>query len=160
MGALDTVYSTACRIPKSPWQTSHPESFCDCPLIGLAAELFRIEPDDGGGRESRQPRSHIFSTSTAPWHSISDGLVQHVGFPPESSFTTQYDQSERKPIKVDAICGSCLCDAVRFEADVQSSYMLNCHCSRCRRSRGAAHATNLLTARGFNWIRGEEELTS
>ncbi len=106
-----------------------------------------------------RPDAHIFASSKASWYSITDDLVQHVLFPPESGFTTQYPQPSRKPLKPEAIGGSCLCDAVRFEADIQRSFMINCHCSRCRSSRSAAHATNLLMeGLGFSWTRGEEQI--
>ncbi|MBS0330598.1 MAG: GFA family protein, partial [Proteobacteria bacterium] len=42
--------------------------------------------------------------------------------------------------------GSCLCGAVRYEVvgDLQRFY--HCHCSRCRKSSGTGHATNLMLA--------------
>src|SRR5262249_17377669 len=37
----------------------------------------------------------------------------------------------------------------------------NCHCSRCRRARGAAHATNAFFRREqLTWISGEEDVRS
>jgi hypothetical protein len=39
--------------------------------------------------------------------------------------------------------------------------MVNCHCSRCRRARSAAHASNLfIDAAGFRWLRGEAQVRS
>jgi hypothetical protein len=36
---------------------------------------------------------------------------------------------------------------------------MQCHCSRCRRARSAAHGTNLFAARErFRWLRGESAL--
>ena len=40
--------------------------------------------------------------------------------------------------------GSCLCGDVAFELRGKPLRMTNCHCSRCRRGRSAAHATNLV----------------
>jgi hypothetical protein len=52
--------------------------------------------------------------------------------------------------------GSCLCGGVAFEAS-DSIELRNCHCSRCRKVRGAAFATNLFVqAESFRWIRGED----
>jgi len=52
--------------------------------------------------------------------------------------------------------GSCLCGSVAFEASDQIE-LRNCHCSRCRKARGAAFATNLFVpARAFRWLRDEE----
>jgi hypothetical protein len=54
--------------------------------------------------------------------------------------------------------GSCLCGGVAFEASDQIE-LRNCHCSRCRKARGAAYAANLFVpARGFRWLRGEDLL--
>ena len=51
--------------------------------------------------------------------------------------------------------GSCLCGAVAFEAGDQIE-LRNCHCSRCRKARGAAFAANLFVPAGaFRWLRGE-----
>ena len=52
--------------------------------------------------------------------------------------------------------GSCLCGGVAFEAG-DSIELRNCHCSRCRKVRGAAFATNLFVpAAAFHWLRGED----
>ena len=56
--------------------------------------------------------------------------------------------------------GSCLCGAVAFEAADQIE-LRNCHCSRCRKARGAAYAANLFVPAGaFRWLRGEELVTT
>lgn len=39
--------------------------------------------------------------------------------------------------------GSCLCGAVQFEATGKTTRFYHCHCSRCRKSSGTGHATNL-----------------
>jgi hypothetical protein len=36
------------------------------------------------------------------------------------------------------LSGECLCRAVRYEVADQFAYALNCHCSNCRRTTGAA----------------------
>ena len=35
--------------------------------------------------------------------------------------------------------GGCLCGLVRYEVEDEFAYALNCHCSQCRRSTGAAY---------------------
>jgi hypothetical protein len=40
--------------------------------------------------------------------------------------------------------GSCLCGAVRWEADEPLEWMSHCHCSRCRKSHGAGFATYVM----------------
>lgn len=37
--------------------------------------------------------------------------------------------------------GSCLCGAVRFDAELPSKWVAHCHCSLCRRAHGAAFVT-------------------
>jgi hypothetical protein len=59
------------------------------------------------------------------------------------------------------IKGSCLCGGVAFEMTGTPSRVTHCHCSRCRKVRGTANATNLLVALpGIRFVRGEELLSS
>lgn len=37
--------------------------------------------------------------------------------------------------------GSCLCDAIRFEARGEPDHVVHCHCGMCRRWSGAAFVT-------------------
>jgi hypothetical protein len=37
--------------------------------------------------------------------------------------------------------GSCLCGAVRFDAELPSKWVAHCHCTLCRRAHGAAFVT-------------------
>lgn len=39
--------------------------------------------------------------------------------------------------------GGCLCEAIRFEVNGDPERFYHCHCSRCRKSSGTGHATNL-----------------
>jgi hypothetical protein len=53
--------------------------------------------------------------------------------------------------------GGCLCGAVTFELSPPFIAMYHCHCSRCRKSSGGAHATNLrATAGQVRWLTGEQ----
>ena len=57
------------------------------------------------------------------------------------------------------IRGSCLCQSVAFELLVTPSRATHCHCSRCRKARGTANATNMIVPLdGFRFTRGSEEL--
>ncbi|MHB1512746.1 MAG: GFA family protein [Acidiferrobacter sp.] len=40
--------------------------------------------------------------------------------------------------------GSCLCGAVKYEVTGDPQRFYHCHCSRCRKSSGTGHATNIL----------------
>jgi hypothetical protein len=60
-----------------------------------------------------------------------------------------------------SIKGSCLCGAVAFEMTGTPIRVNHCHCVRCRKARGTAHATNLvLPLDGLRFTRGEELLTT
>ena len=52
--------------------------------------------------------------------------------------------------------GSCLCGAVRFEVTGSFDGFYLCHCQRCRKDTGSAHAANLFssTAR-LQWQSGD-----
>lgn len=59
-----------------------------------------------------------------------------------------------------SLSGGCLCGAIRYEIDPPFERMLHCHCSRCRKSTGTAHATNLaITPAQLRWIAGEDRIT-
>jgi len=53
--------------------------------------------------------------------------------------------------------GSCLCGAIVFEAEIIPEKIFNCHCSQCRKSHGAAFATQAF-AKGetLKFLKGEE----
>lgn len=56
----------------------------------------------------------------------------------------------------ETIPGSCLCGAVRFEVKQPFAAFRYCHCSRCRKASGSAHAANLLVPQAqFQWLAGE-----
>jgi hypothetical protein len=63
--------------------------------------------------------------------------------------------SEREPAAL--VSGSCLCGTVRYEAAGPFSDLRYCHCERCRKATGSAHAANLFVAKEhLRWIAGEE----
>jgi catechol 2,3-dioxygenase-like lactoylglutathione lyase family enzyme len=54
------------------------------------------------------------------------------------------------------ITGSCLCGAVRYEADGPPGPMGHCHCGTCRKAHGAAFSTIVPVPKpGFRWTAGE-----
>lgn len=53
--------------------------------------------------------------------------------------------------------GSCLCGAVRFEVDGEFDALYLCHCERCRKDTGSAHAANMFSATArLRWLSGED----
>ena len=57
------------------------------------------------------------------------------------------------------VIGSCLCGKVGYQITGNMGVFQYCHCSRCRKFTGSAHAANLFTSPDdFRWIRGEEHV--
>ena len=57
------------------------------------------------------------------------------------------------------ITGSCLCGTVVFEITGEFSHFFLCHCSRCQKGTGSAHAANLFsTTAVINWCSGQEKI--
>src|SRR6185437_991654 len=55
--------------------------------------------------------------------------------------------------------GSCLCGTVRYEVRQPFDKFLYCHCSRCRKATGTAHAANAVVApEAFRWTAGEDNV--
>jgi hypothetical protein len=100
---------------------------------------------------------HMFVRSKVPWLELHDGLPQHATFLP--GMATDAPPAEPPIPARSAGCrgGSCACGRVAYEFAGAPQRMYNCHCSRCRRARSAAHATNLFVPLdGFRYSRGEE----
>ena len=53
--------------------------------------------------------------------------------------------------------GSCLCGSVQYEVSGKAQRFYHCHCSRCRKSTGTGHGSNLLITphTGIAWLQGE-----
>jgi hypothetical protein len=112
--------------------------------------------DDPGER----PIAHIFVGSRAPWFEIRDTLPRFEGFPPGIDAPVQADLAVPDPPGT-APRGSCLCGGVAYVVTGTPQRARNCHCSRCRRARSAAHATNLFTcAEGVRFTRGSDLVAS
>lgn len=102
------------------------------------------------------PTLHMFAGSKAPWYEITDGLPQHAAYPPEGGMP-EVQRPAPAPPSPGCTAGSCACGKVAFEYEGAPLRMLNCHCSRCRRGRSAAHTTNLFVPLDrFRFTRGEE----
>ncbi len=55
--------------------------------------------------------------------------------------------------------GSCLCGKVKFtvEGDFEDFYL--CHCEKCRKDTGSAHAANLFSSTAkLTWLSGKEQI--
>ena len=57
----------------------------------------------------------------------------------------------------DTTRGSCLCQRVTYQFHQPEYVFQYCHCSRCRKFTGSAHAANILVKpEQFEWLSGEE----
>ena len=55
--------------------------------------------------------------------------------------------------------GSCLCGEVRFEIVGNFERFFLCHCGRCRKDTGSAHAANLFSSNAkLRWLLGEAKI--
>jgi hypothetical protein len=61
------------------------------------------------------------------------------------------------PMGEHAVRGSCLCGQVAYQIRPPYLFFQYCHCTRCRKSTGGAHAANIfLKIEQFEWTRGME----
>jgi hypothetical protein len=106
-----------------------------------------------------RPAAHIFVASKAPWFDIRDGLPRFDAYPPRFDAPVLPDRAPLDP--PGATRGSCLCGAVAYRVEGPVLRCQSCHCSRCRKARAAAHASNLFTrADGVRFTRGADRLVS
>ncbi|HEY6641171.1 GFA family protein [Povalibacter sp.] len=104
-----------------------------------------------------RPEAHWFVGSESPWYEITDSLPQHEEYPEEFGATGV----TRPPVEARAgvVAGRCLCNAVAYEISGPPIRMMNCHCTRCRRGRSSAHATNLFyKLDDFQFVRGADDV--
>ncbi len=107
-----------------------------------------------------RPEAHIFVASKAVWYPITDELPRFAEYPPGSGLPS-VGQVPRSAGRQGAVGGSCLCGAVAFEYEGEPKMMMNCHCSRCRRAKSAAHASNVFFApQALRWVKGEDRIVS
>jgi len=58
-----------------------------------------------------------------------------------------------------SIKGSCLCQAVSYQFHGPEYVFQYCHCSRCRKFTGSAHASNIIVdPKQFEWLSGEDQV--
>ncbi len=60
----------------------------------------------------------------------------------------------------ETLAGSCLCGAVKFEIKPPLSDFRYCHCRRCQKASGSAHAANIFVPQSqLKWLAGEALIT-
>ena len=148
------------RYESSPGFFRHFCGRCGSKLPGDAAQgrifvpLGNLDGDPGV-----RPQAHIFAASRAPWDEIADSLPRFDAWPPGLGAPVQ--PSPARPAPGGGVGGSCLCGAVAYAIEGAVGFLRNCHCSRCRKARSAAHATNApLELDRLHWIQGEDRVRS
>ena len=105
------------------------------------------------------PRAHIFVGSKSPLTVLNDALPKFDAYPPGVRLPSVQRPAPRSTPGI--VVGSCLCGAVSYEADGKVHRAVHCHCSLCRRSRGAPYSTTLFAAPDrFRWTRGADMVGS
>ncbi len=109
--------------------------------------------DDPGVR----PDKHIFTESKADYYQITDKLPQHEHYG-DGDMSRVIDVADPAS-KSGCVTGGCQCGAVQFEYTGDAKFVMNCHCSRCRKVKGAAHATNAFVAcENLSWTSGKDNV--
>lgn len=111
------------------------------PRVELESQRVFMPAGNLVGDIGLRPQLRIFTGSRPAWHALSDSLPRHEAYPP--GWPAVEVASEPRPAREGVTSGSCACGKVRFELEGRPLVMRHCHCSRCQRSRGTAHATNL-----------------
>jgi hypothetical protein len=113
--------------------------------------------DDPGIR----PEFHMFAASSPEWFPITDRLPRYATFPPGLGDRVESVENAAPAARDGIVQGHCLCGDVVFELAGTPEFVQNCHCSRCRRARSAAHATNaFFRHEQLTWVRGEKDVTN
>lgn len=117
--------------------------------------LGNVEGDPG-----IQPIANIFVGSKACWYDIRDGLMCHDQYQPGFDTPVVPDRP-RSDAPSGYLGGSCLCGKVAYHVEGGIELIRHCHCSRCRKARSAAHATNgFVDPARFHYVRGADLLAS
>jgi hypothetical protein len=106
-----------------------------------------------------RPEAHIFVESKSDYYDIQDELPQHTYYGDgDKSRVIDTAPVEAVPGKV---TGGCICGDVRFAYTGEPTFVMNCHCSRCRKAKSAALATNAFVSEDqLQWISGAENIVN
>lgn len=104
------------------------------------------------------PRRRVNLCGVPPWLEVADAMPQEEGAP--AGHPLRCAPVDSPPVRAGATGGSCACGTVRFELEGPPLVWMNCHCWRCRRARGTAHASNLAwKLDALRHVGGEDALT-
>ena len=147
------------------YRSSHllTRSFCgSCgSVVPYPSEIRDYVVTPGGCHDDgRKSDCNIFVNHRAPWFEVTGDLPRHDDYPPETGYA-HVEEGPADDAPEGVVRGSCMCGAIEFHMIEPFKVVHNCHCSRCRRARAAAHATNGFTSMGgIKFTVGEEHLKS
>jgi hypothetical protein len=148
VGPLDSFHWRSGTEKIGTWSSSPRErrgfcSVCGSKVPRVDHESRRVFMPAGGleGELGIRPQLHMFVASAPAWQQITDALPRFAAYPP--GWAGEPIESTPRATRQGITSGSCTCGRVQFELDARPSVLMHCHCSRCRRARGAAHASNL-----------------
>jgi hypothetical protein len=102
----------------------------------------------------------MFVGSKAPWFEITDGLPTFETYPLGHD-VPMWPTPQSKDAPGEGVRGSCLCGEVCFVITGEPLVARYCHCLRCRRARGALHASNMVVPLdALRFTHGEEAVRS
>ena len=138
-----------------------PRAFCSrCGSVApypVGDESMALPAGPIDGDPGIRPAVHIYAKWKASWHAITDSLPRHDIMPGRDA--PRVARAEPSPSTDGTLRGSCLCGSAAYEVTGEITRVHNCHCSRCRKARAAAHTTNGFTAMdGVCYVRGEDTL--
>jgi hypothetical protein len=156
-----SLHGEAARYESSPGFGRRFCARCGSVTPGDADGALRFVPLGGAdGDTGTRPEAHIFVASRAPWFTPTDALPRFDAYPPgiDAAVLASPPRTAAAP---GTIRGSCLCGGVAFELREPPTFARFCHCSRCRKGRAAAFASNLFASdSALRWARGAEQLVS
>ena len=137
--------------------TSRTRAYCGvCGSVApaLVGERMLVPAGNLVGELGVQGGVHMFVGSKAVWHLIGDELPRYEG--PAPGWQFEMDRPT-VPALQGATHGSCLCGSVTFSVTGMPARWMQCHCSRCRRGRSAAHGSNTFyPLNQFTWLSGRD----
>lgn len=106
---------------------------------------------------------HIFVGSKAAFVTIDPEAEQHDAYPQGPGMHEDlavFDTPVAAPGPEGTLTGSCLCQKVVWRVTPPFRAIFNCHCSRCRHARAAAHATNgFVSSDQLEFVSGADNIT-
>lgn len=127
------------------------------PAIGQAVIPAGALDDDPGLRGG----VHVFLGSKPAWSTVDPALEGHDAYPPGPPWDAfpVIERAAPPAPEPGLLRGGCLCGAVAFWVRPPFLEIHNCHCSRCRKARAAAHTTNgFVPVDALRFLSGEDRL--